>query len=52
MGATGVTYGASATSQAFVAGDRGCLPIIAGGHFPAVAGAVTGTNQGTTAQHK
>ncbi len=47
MGTTGVIYGATVTSQAFVAGDRGCLPVLAG---TIIAAAATGSNQATNAQ--
>ncbi len=48
MGNTGVLYGVSATTQAFVAGDRGCLPVLAAGALGGPAAA--GTNQATNAQ--
>ncbi len=51
MGASGVTYGApvTATTQAFVAGDGGCLPTFAAGLLGG-ANIVAGTNQATTVQ--
>ncbi len=51
MGVTGVTYGApvTATAQAFVAGDRGCLPTLAAGLLGGT-NIVAGTNQATTVQ--
>ena len=39
MGNTGILYGVSATTRAFVSSDRGCLPVL--------AAAVIGTGAGT-----
>ena len=47
---TGASYGATLTTQAFVAGDRGCQPILAAGAIIVIGAAAAGVGQLTTQQ--